>query len=115
MSKLVTSIGAAIVSLTLVASPTFAHGGGGHGGGFHGGGFHGGFHDGFHGGFRDGFHRDFRGGIFFGGGFYDPYSDGYAYPYAAAPPAVWYFCPPANAYYPAAPSCPVPWQTVPAQ
>ena len=82
-----------------------AHGGGFQGGGFHSGGFRGG---GFHGG---GFHgRGFRGGVFLG----DPYFGAYPYPvpYAASAPAVWYFCPPENAYYPAVRSCPVPWQTV---
>ncbi len=113
MSKLVTLIAAAIVSVALVASPAFD--------GFHGGfheGFRGGFHDGFHGRFRDGFHHGFRGGVFFGGGFYDPYFydpylGGYPYAYAAPPAAVWYFCPSANAYYPVVASCPVPWQPFP--
>jgi hypothetical protein len=44
------------------------------------------------------------------------------YPYPAPYPAyavpgapAWYFCPPAQQYYPYVPSCPVPWQIVPAQ
>ncbi|MBV8167667.1 MAG: hypothetical protein JO021_12795 [Alphaproteobacteria bacterium] len=100
---------AAIVAIPLMASPASAHGGG-HGGGSHGGGgFHGGagFHD--HGEFHHGFHRG--GGVFIGGGFYDPYFyEPYGYGYAAPAPGVWYYCPPANAYYPAVTSCPVPWQ-----
>jgi hypothetical protein len=48
MSKLGTLIVAAILSVAVVASPTYARGGGGFG---HGGGFHGG------GGFRDGIWR----------------------------------------------------------
>jgi hypothetical protein len=101
MSKLAALITATIVSVPLLVSTASAHGGG-HGGGFHGR-FHGGFHD------HDGFHHGFRGGLFFDGGLYDPFFDGYAYPYAAP----FYFCPPYNAYYPSVGSCPVPWQVVP--
>src|ERR1700733_2123535 len=93
--------------IAIVLTPTIglgtaeAHGGVFHGGGFHGGGFHGGFHgDGFH-------HGRFGGGVFFA----DPFFGDYPYP-ATPPSALWYFCPPANAYYPAAPSCPVPWLPV---
>ena len=138
MSRLGRMMAAAPVAV-LLASPALADGGhGGHGGGFQGGGgFH---HDGFH---HDGFHHDgfhhhnqFRGTFFFGGvgGFYDPwwwgYPYAYAYPYpypypyaypapaavpAAPAPNVWYYCPPANGYYPYVPTCPVPWQLVPAR
>jgi hypothetical protein len=102
MPQLIRFIGATILAVALAASPAFARGGG-NGGGFHGGGFH----------------HGFRGGVFLGGGFFDPYFyDPYvgAYPSsipdAAPPPAVWYYCPPFNAYYPTVPSCPVPWQPV---
>jgi hypothetical protein len=119
MSKLGGSIAAVVLSVALAAA-ALAHGGGGHGGGGHGGGAHhgGGFHHGFH---RHGFVGGF-GGV---GDFYDPWWY-YGYPYVGYPyPAVvvpgappqnlWYFCQPANAYYPYVSSCPVPWQPVPAQ
>jgi hypothetical protein len=82
MSKLVTLIAAAAVSVAL-AAPTLARDGGRHE-----------FHD------RDDYHHGFRGGVFL----YDPAQSGY-----------WYLCPTANAYYPNTPSCPVPWQLVPAR
>jgi hypothetical protein len=44
-----------------------------------------------------------------------PYPDPYTPPYAASGAPAWYFCPPAQAYYPYVASCPVPWQIVPAQ
>jgi hypothetical protein len=44
-----------------------------------------------------------------------PYPDPYVPPYAASGAPAWYYCPPAQAYYPYVPSCPVPWQVVPAQ
>jgi hypothetical protein len=44
-----------------------------------------------------------------------PYPDPYTPPYATPAAPAWYFCPPAQAYYPYVPSCPVPWQIVPAQ
>lgn len=44
-----------------------------------------------------------------------PYPDPYIPPYAAPGAPAWYFCPPAQAYYPYVASCPVPWQIVPAQ
>jgi hypothetical protein len=44
-----------------------------------------------------------------------PYPNPYTPPYAAPGGPAWYFCPPAQAYYPYVPSCPVPWQIVPAQ
>jgi hypothetical protein len=43
-----------------------------------------------------------------------PYPDPLVPAYAAPGAAVWYFCPPAQAYYPYVPSCTVPWQVVPA-
>lgn len=48
------------------------------------------------------------------------YWPGYYYPppvyYAPPPPPVsyWYYCAPLGAYYPYVPSCPGPWQPVPA-
>lgn len=40
----------------------------------------------------------------------------YADPPPAYPaPAYWYYCPSAGAYYPDVPSCPEPWEPVPAQ
>jgi hypothetical protein len=83
MSKLITLIAAAAVSVAL-AAPALAR--------------EEGHHD------RDFHHHDVRGGVFL----YDPF---YAYPYAQS--GYWYFCPSANAYYPSIPSCPVPWQLVP--
>jgi len=44
-----------------------------------------------------------------------PYPDPYIPPYAAPGAPAWYFCPPAQAYYPYVPTCPVPWQIMPAQ
>lgn len=47
-----------------------------------------------------------------------PYPDPYVPPYvaqAAPSSSVWYYCPPSRAYYPYVPTCPVPWQIVPAQ
>ena len=88
------SIAALVIALAFI--PWISVGAQARGGGFHGGNFH---------------HRDFRfrGGAFLG----DPFFFGaYPYPYAAGAPAVWYFCPPANAYYPAVASCPAPWQPV---
>jgi hypothetical protein len=55
---------------------------------------------------RDDYHHGFRGGVFL----YDP-----AYAYLYAQSGYWYLCPTANAYYPNIPSCPVPWQLVPAR
>jgi hypothetical protein len=43
-----------------------------------------------------------------------PYPDPSA-PYAAPDASAWYYCPPAQSYYPYVDSCPVPWQIVPAQ
>ena len=88
MSKLVTLIAAAAVSVALTA-PTLARDGGHHE-----------FRD------RDDYHHGFRGGVFL----YDP-----AYAYLYAQSGYWYLCPTANAYYPNIPSCPVPWQLVPAR
>jgi hypothetical protein len=44
-----------------------------------------------------------------------PYPDPYVPPYAAPGAPAWYYCPPAQGYYPYVPSCPVPWQIVPAR
>ena len=87
MSKLVTLIAAAAVSVAL-AAPTLARDGGHHE-----------FRD------RDGVHNGFRGGVF-------PHDPADAHLYAQS--GYWYLCPTANAYYPNLPSCPVPWQLVPA-
>jgi|APCry1669189241_1035207.scaffolds.fasta_scaffold41585_3 hypothetical protein len=47
-----------------------------------------------------------------------PYPDPYLPPVITAPPVptatVWYFCEPTKSYYPYTPTCPVPWQQVPA-
>jgi hypothetical protein len=43
-----------------------------------------------------------------------PYPDPLVPAYATPGASAWYFCPPAQAYYPYVPSCPVPWQVVPA-
>ena len=83
MSKFITLIAAAAVSVAL-AAPALARDNDHHDRDFH--------------------HHDFRGGVFL----YDPL---YAYPYAQS--GYWYFCPSANAYYPNIPSCPVPWQLIP--
>jgi hypothetical protein len=42
-----------------------------------------------------------------------PYPDPLVPAYAAPGASAWYFCPPAQAYYPYVPTCPVPWQAVP--
>jgi len=44
-----------------------------------------------------------------------PYPNPYVPPYAAPGAPAWYYCPPAQTYYPYVASCPVPWQTVPAR
>lgn len=46
-----------------------------------------------------------------------PFPDPYVPPVVAGPRVAnaWYFCPPSQAYYPYVPTCPVPWQVVPAQ
>jgi hypothetical protein len=44
-----------------------------------------------------------------------PYPDPYVPPYAAPGARAWYYCPPAQTYYPYIARCPVPWQLVPAQ
>lgn len=44
-----------------------------------------------------------------------PYPDPLVPAYATPGAPVWYFCPTAQVYYPYVPSCPVPWQVVPAQ
>ena len=44
-----------------------------------------------------------------------PYPDPYIPPAAAPAANAWYYCPPSGAYYPYVPTCPVPWQVVPAQ
>lgn len=46
-----------------------------------------------------------------------PFPDPYVPPVVAGPRVAnaWYFCPPSQAYYPYTPTCPVPWQVVPAQ
>jgi hypothetical protein len=87
------------------------HGGGfrqGAGPGFHGGGFHG--HPGFPG------HPGFHGRAFIGVAPF-VWGPGYIYtppPVVEAPPAYWYYCPSAQAYYPNVPSCAEPWVPVPA-
>jgi hypothetical protein len=44
-----------------------------------------------------------------------PFPDPYVPSYAAPGASAWYFCPPAQNYYPYVGSCPVSWQIVPAQ
>lgn len=44
-----------------------------------------------------------------------PYPSPYVPPAVAEAPNTWYYCPPAQQYYPYVPTCPVPWQPVPAQ
>jgi len=44
-----------------------------------------------------------------------PYPDPYVPPYAVSGAPAWYYCPPAQSYYPYVPTCPVPWQVVPAR
>jgi hypothetical protein len=88
MSKFITLIAAAAVSVAL-AAPALAREEGHHDRDVHD---------------REFYHHDFHGGVFL----YDPF---YAYPYAQS--GYWYFCPTANGYYPSIPSCPVPWQLVP--
>jgi hypothetical protein len=44
-----------------------------------------------------------------------PYPDPYTPPYAAPGARAWYYCPPAQSYYPYVATCPVPWQPVPAR
>jgi hypothetical protein len=101
MSRFVTLIGVGLASVAL-AAPALAHG--------HEDGFRGGheFHD------RDDHHFGFRGGLYFYEPFYAyPYGlpGVYAYPYASS--GYRYFCPAANAFYPAVASCPVQWQLLP--
>lgn len=73
-----------------------------------------------HRGFPD--HHDFdrrgHGGVFIGIAppiYWGPtYLYDWGYPVPAYPPAYWYYCPSAGAYYPNVPSCPEPWIAVPA-
>ena len=44
-----------------------------------------------------------------------PYPDPYLPPGTAPAAGTWYFCPPAQAYYPYVATCPMPWQAVPAR
>ncbi|HXY98836.1 MAG TPA: hypothetical protein VEI03_02465 [Stellaceae bacterium] len=44
-----------------------------------------------------------------------PYPDPFVPPYAVPGAPAWYFCPPAQTYYPYVASCPAPWQMVPAR
>jgi hypothetical protein len=106
----------------------------GHGGGFSGGR---GAWAGRPGGWGGGWHR--HGSIWWGGGwgvgwgwgpYWDPWLWGWDYPYyapsypsyvapdagadpsAPPPPAYWYYCPAAKAYYPYVRQCPEPWVPV---
>ena len=44
-----------------------------------------------------------------------PSPDPYVPPYVAPGASAWYYCPPAQSYYPYVATCPVPWQIVPTQ
>ena len=44
-----------------------------------------------------------------------PYPDPYVPPTAVPTANAWYYCAPSQAYYPYVPTCPVPWQVVPAR
>jgi len=44
-----------------------------------------------------------------------PYPDPYVPPAATPTANAWYYCAPSQAYYPYVPTCPAPWQVVPAQ
>jgi hypothetical protein len=44
-----------------------------------------------------------------------PYPDPYVPPAAVPTANAWYYCAPSQAYYPYVPTCPAPWQVVPAQ
>ena len=109
IGRVLASIAAAMLCVTVLSQPNPAYAGGFHGGGggFHGGGFHGG---GFHGG---GFH-DNR--VFFGGGFGFPWLGYYQYydysqPYASE---TWYYCSDPAGYYPNVMQCNTGWQAIPA-
>lgn len=118
-----TLVMAAILSLAMPVLPAVARGGGGHDGGFHHGGHH--DHDRFFFGGFGGFYDPFWGYPYYGYPYAYPYAYPYPYPYpatdapvaapASPPQAVWYFCQPANAYYPYVSTCSAPWQQVPAQ
>jgi hypothetical protein len=112
----VAKFGSALLALTLTLAAAFPAVAGSHG--------RAAVHRGFHGGYLFGYHRPvvIVGGF---GGFYAPWF-GYPVPFAeeeeapsvlypplAPPAALWYFCPPADAYYPYVETCPVPWQPVP--
>jgi hypothetical protein len=102
MSKFFALIAAGLVSAAL-AAPASAHEA--HDGGYRGHDSHDEYHH----------HDGFRGGVFLVDPLY-PYPYGvagvYSYPYAAG---YGYFCPAANAFYPAVASCPVAWQLLPLQ
>jgi len=117
-----------LLSAVLVAvSPASGAGLGGHGfSGAAGGGHveghqgfqgHPGFgeHPGFHHGFHHRGHVQFFVGppVFVGPPYYYYYPGAYAYSVPA--PAVWYYCPEYQAYYPDVQSCPESWVPVPAQ
>ncbi len=107
--KLRTLACVALTALVVAASPALANGPNWPDGAHGGGGWHGGGWAGHPLGGR--FYRGYGGPII---GFGYPYA---VYPYAYLAPsvvgsAVFYFCPPLNAYYPQVASCPVPWVTV---
>jgi hypothetical protein len=102
-----------------LATPGQARGGAGHGVSGHAAQGHHGFarHPGFAG--RHRLARHGHGKVFIGVGpsFYWGPAYPYGYPgsvYSPPPPAYWYYCPSAGAYYPNVPSCDEPWLPVPA-
>ena len=129
-----TLIAAVLVMTLLVGGLAYADNrGGGHHGHYRGRGgyghhYYGGYYGGYWGGVRVGI-----GWPFWNSGWYYPPYYSYYPPAAAvpstpqayieqdepapssAPPAVWYYCPDSNAYYPYVKECPGGWQTVPAQ
>ena len=123
LSKSLPIVVAFMVGVLIADPASAARGGGGHSGGGRSGHGHGHHHRGFIGG---------SAGLFVGSwyysGYYSPgYYPGYAYMQQPpvtyyieradedAPADAWYFCPPANAYFPTVTECPTQWQRVPAQ
>jgi hypothetical protein len=125
LSKSLLIVAALMVGSLGADNASAARGGGGHSGGGRSGHGHGHHH---HRGAFFGGSAGFLVGSWYYPGYYWPgYYPGYAYMQQPpvtyyieradedAPGDAWYFCPPANAYFPAVTECSTQWQRVPAQ
>ena len=124
LSKSLPIVAALMVGVLVADHASAARGGGGHSGGGRSGHGHGHHH---HRGFIGGSAGFFVGSWYYSGYYWPSYYPGYAYMQPPpvtyyieradedAPGDAWYFCPPANAYFPTVMECPTQWQRVPAQ